>query len=192
MKDKSAAAQLWNPDQASSPFAPISPQLPAFPDADAILYTDGSAADGEQGQSIGSGVFCQKDNLQLTVDPCGMSATNTITRAELAAICAALQHRSSADCTIATDSLASMFSIGNARKDPCRCTESPHMLLLRKIADMLLMRSNDGLSTCIIKVKSHVGIAGNKAADKSANAARDPSICQVHISDGNHAFEHRK
>ena len=85
-----------------------------------------------------------------------------------------------------------MYIIGNALQEPRRCLESPHMILIQKISGIMLQRSEQGLNTNLIKVKSHIGIEGNKIADKLANVARDPAECQLHISDGSHAFEHRK
>ena len=166
-------------------------QPPAYPEAANILYTDGSAATGLEGQSIGAGVYCRAPDLQLAVDPCGISATNTITRAELTAIFAALQQRPAGDCTIATDSLASMFSINRALRRPASCTESPHQALLLQISQLMLSRSQHGLRTNIIKVKAHVGIQGNEEADRLANIARDPTRCHMRIEAGNTAFGDR-
>ena len=61
------------------------------------------------------------------------------------------------------------------------------MILIQNISGIMLQRSKQGLKTNLIKVKSHRGVA-----DKLANVARDPAECQPHISDGSHAFEHRK
>ena len=66
------------------------------------------------------------------------------------------------------------------------------MILIQKILGVMLQRSEQGLKTSFIKVKSHTGVEGNEIADKLANVARDPAKCQLHIYDGNHAFEHRK
>ena len=80
----------WNPAQLA-PFTNLgASQPPAYPEAANILYTDGSAATGLEGQSIGAGVYCRAPDLQLAVDPCGISAANTITRAELTAMFACL------------------------------------------------------------------------------------------------------
>ena len=110
--------------------------------------------------------------MQLKIDPCGIFATNTITRAELMAIYAALQEVGFHDCTIATDSLASMFSINKAVQANSCHNESPHAVLLTETAKLILHRSQLNLRTTIIKVKSHIGIQGNEMADQLANAAR--------------------
>ena len=107
------------------------------------------------------------------------------------AIYAALQEVGPHDCTIATDSLASMFSINRAlRDDPCH-NESPHAVLLIEIAKLILHRSQLNLRTAIIKVKSHTGIQGIEMADQLANAARQPDHCQLSISLGSHAFNNQ-
>ena len=85
---------------------------PAWPCADSIIYTDGSAVkedsvgegDGQRLNHIGSDVFCRALDLSLRVDPCGQGATNTISRA----ISNSLDHMQHDDCIIAADSPASM------------------------------------------------------------------------------------
>ena len=92
------------------------------------------------------------------------------------------------DCTIATDSLASMFSINRALQDDSCHNESPHAVLLTEIAKLILPRSQLNMCTAITKVKSHTGDQGNEMADQLANAARQSDHCQLSISLGNHAF----
>ena len=139
------------------------------------------------GTIIGSGAFCKQENLQLRIAPCGVGPTNTIMRAELIAVYAVLHHAStsSAKCTIATDSKAAMHAIYKQIHNPRGNQYNTHRELLRAIALALLHRAQTGLSTDIIKVKSHIGIEGNEAADRLANAARDPSACDVSYDIGN-------
>ena len=167
------------------------PQAAAYPLASNIIYTDGSAGESSQGQRIGAGVYCAESSMQLIIVPCTISATNTITRAELVASYATLQEVGPHDCTIATDSLASMLSINRALwDDPCH-NESPHAVLLTEIAKLILHRSQLNLRTAMIKVKSHTGVQGNEMADQLANAAQQPDHCQLSISLGNHAFNNQ-
>ena len=126
--------------------------------------------------------------------PSGVGPTNTIMRAELIAIYAVLHHASTltAECTIATDSKAAMHAIHKQIHNPRGNQYNTHRELLRPIASALLHRAQTGLRTDIIKVKSHIGIEGNEVADKLANAARDPSACDVSDDIGNlaHQGEH--
>ena len=131
-----------------------------------IVFTDGSAGDGPQGHCIGARVYCWVHNINLKVDPCGRSATNTITRAELVAILAALQQMETQGCTLATDSLASMFMINNALRSFSSTSESPHSELLNVIAQVMLSTAKLGLKTSLLKVKSHIGVQGNEMADQ--------------------------
>ena len=72
-------------------------------------YTDGSLQKNEVGQDTGSGVYHPHLNVYHYVNPEGTSITNTISRAELAAIAAAaVTHGYS---HIATDSLTSLHQI---------------------------------------------------------------------------------
>ena len=137
-------------------------------------------------------MYCRDHNINLKVDPCGRSATNTITRAELVTIPATLQRMETQDCTIATDSLASMFMINNALRSFSRTSESPHSELLKVIAQVILSRAKLGLKTSLLKVKSHIGVQGNDMADQLANAARDSEQCSISIAIGNDAFHDRK
>jgi len=71
-------------------------------------YTDGSCSVLDGKQVIGGGVYQPDTNYINLVEPNGQGLTNTIGRAELASIAAALTH----DYThIATDSLASLHQI---------------------------------------------------------------------------------
>ena len=156
----------------------------AWPTADDILYTDGSATPREdqqqavpQPQVIGAGVYRRADNLHLRINPCGQGATNTITRAELVAISCALDVAMGEDCVIATDSKASMHMIQNQLLNPARHRQHAHRELLADIARRLLARAAAGHSTHIVKVKAHTGVHGNEQADQLANAARNPLDC---------------
>ena len=72
----------------------------------------------------------------------GLGATNTITRAELVAILAALQQmKDETHETIATDSQASMFMIHRHLNDPHKLGECKHKEILQKIVDLLLKRA---------------------------------------------------
>ena len=55
-------------------------------------YTDGRLQKNEVGQDTGSGVYHPHLNVSHYVNPKGMGITNTISRAELAAIAAAVIH----------------------------------------------------------------------------------------------------
>ena len=65
-------------------------------------YTDGSLQKNQVGQGNGSGVYHPHLNVSHYVNPKGMGITNTISRAKLAAIAAAVIH---GYIHIATDSL---------------------------------------------------------------------------------------
>ena len=191
VRDRLESPKCWNSASQDLPLHLAEPQAGAYPLAPTIIYKDGSASESSQGQRIGAGVYCTEPSMQLKMDPCGISATNTITRAKLVAIHAALQEVGSHDCTIATGSLASTFSPKRAvRADPCH-NESPHAVLLTEIAKPILHRSQLNLRTAIIKVKSYTGVQGNEMADQLANAARQPAHCQLSISLGNHAFNNQ-
>ena len=108
----------WRLHQNLVPFAAYTSAAQAWPQAQSIIYTDGSAAGktseaGTAACKTGSGVYRAEPPLQLRVDPCGLGATNTITRAELVAIYCSLRHAGPGDCVIATDSQASMYMIRN-------------------------------------------------------------------------------
>ena len=81
----------------------------------------------------GSGVYRAEPPLQLSVDPCGLSATNTITRAELLAIYCSLRHAGPGDCV--TDSQASMYLIRNQLSAPGKNARSSHSVLLAGVAE---------------------------------------------------------
>jgi hypothetical protein len=82
-----------------------------------IYYTDGSCLDTEAGQGIGAAPAGPNGGpQQWAIDPCGAGPTNTINRAELAAILRALQAPEQdtpapGRVTIATDSACSLFQI---------------------------------------------------------------------------------
>ena len=78
-------------------------------------YTDGSLRKKEVGQDTGSGVYHPHLNIFHYVNSKGMGITNTISRAELAAIAAAVIHGYS---HIATDSLTSLHQIKKQLSHP--------------------------------------------------------------------------
>ena len=121
------------------------------------------------------------------VDPHGIGVTNTITRAELSAILAALEEVEytdwNNDITTATDSLCCIQSIHKQLHRPVLHRYHKHRELLEHIADKLLARAEMCNKTTFMKVKSHTGIHGNDMADKSANEAR-PGFCNRNVDQG--------
>ena len=116
--EEQAGLRPWRLHHDLVPFANYSVAAPAWPEAQSIIYTDGSAAgqnseDGTAACKTGIGVYRAGPLLELCVDPCGLGATNTITRAELVARYCGLRHAGAGDCVIATDSQASMYMIRN-------------------------------------------------------------------------------
>ena len=101
------------------------------------------------------------NNIHL-VEPNGQGLTNTIGRAELASIAAALIHGYT---HVATDSLASLHQIRKQLLYPEKHRHHVQGDVLDKIANIL---RNSHVHISLYKVKSHAGIAGNECADAIA------------------------
>ena len=92
--------------------------------------------------------------------------TNTITRAESAAILAALQ----CGTYIATDSAASMYQLKNMMMTPMRMRHHKSRYMLQAILEKI---KDNGHIVKIYKVKAHTGIVGNEYADEAAKRATE-------------------
>ena len=70
-----------------------------------------------------------------------------------------------------------------------RVQQCKHKAVLEDIVLKLLQRARVGLITEIVKVKSHIGIMGNEAADKLATTATDPLACTHDYNKGSNGLE---
>ena len=145
-------------------------------------YTDGSykqtshkasPIDAEcDAPGIGAGVYFppqaanEDDERGVPIVPAGDShPQNTINRAELVGILAALRHGAH---MIATDSLSSMHQIKKMLRCPQDLLNHQHCELIKEIVTEIV---NRGLRTTLHKVKGHASIIGNEKADAIAKAA---------------------
>ena len=146
------------------------------------VYTDGSykqtshkasPIDAEcDAPGIGAGVYFppqaanEDDERGVPIVPAGDSQPqNTINRAELVGILAALRHGAH---MIATDSLSSMYQIKKMLRCPQDLLNHQHCELIKEIVTEIV---NRGLRTTLHKVKGHASIIGNEKADAIAKAA---------------------
>jgi ribonuclease HI len=144
--------------------------------AEQIIWTDGSCIKPEDGNGphrLGAAVYNGLTGDTTHVDPAGHEYTNTITRAELAAIRAAIatyMDTRSQLVTIATDSQASIHLIKRAVNDPAKLHISKHKAILGDIAELLYQCAHRKTRVQLIKVRSHTGLFGNDKADEGATA----------------------
>jgi ribonuclease HI len=125
-------------------------------------YTDGSFQMNEVGQDTGSGVYHPHLNVSHYVNLKGMGITNTISRAELAAIAAAVIHGYT---HIATDSLTSLHQIKKQLSHPNLLRHHIQGDVLQSIAKAIRQSPSP---IHFYKVKSHAGIIGNEHTDALA------------------------
>jgi ribonuclease HI len=134
-----------------------------------LTYTDGS----KQGSHIGAGVHIAHSQQYVVIGLTGKnSALNTVERAELAAIQAALAQP--CPVIILTDSATSIHQTTNILNNPTRFRVHNHKLMLVRIAHDMLYRAAQGHTTHIYKVRAHNGVKGNEIADAAAKIAATP------------------
>ena len=133
------------------------------PDWKEWAYTDGSCHVKDGKQVIGAGVFHPRTKSKHLVDPSGAGITNSIPRAELAGIAAAIENGYT---HIATDSLSSLFQIRKQLMYPEKHRHHLQEDVLKTIATRISASEN---KIHFYKVKAHAGIAGNECADALAN-----------------------
>ena len=142
-------------------------------------YTDGSCIQTKQeGQKIGAATVKlipgEGNSYTATyIDPAGHGLTNTINRAELAAIHAAIcstlrQEPLEQPLHILTDSLASIYMISNTIYKPTTQFGHTQGDVLQDIVHLLHARGEKNGKTTIGKIKSHIGCVGNELADTAA------------------------
>ena len=164
------------------------PTLPLYWAARKAYYTDGS-------HKVVAGLPCSgaafylthqlpSSQTTFTVHPGGIGGTNTITRAELAGVYAALSHEAAShtrltSLTVFCDSLACLYLEQTAQYSPHTLRECKHAPLLMHIRSLVLARAKLGYHTHFQKVPSHCGIVGNEMADKGAALAlkTPPGAC---------------
>ena len=156
-------------------------------DKNMIIYTDGSAKDHkDRGLVTGAGAFRAQEDCAINshIKTNGKGPTNTITRAELAAIRYALTRMRATNETIATDSSTSMYMIAGYMNDPQSYIFKKHRGLLQAIVSDISNRAKQGWRTDFIKVQSHIGIEGNEKADCLAITSADMEHPQEEVRDG--------
>jgi ribonuclease HI len=131
------------------------------PDWKLWAYTDGSCI-GKAENFIGAGVYCPQTKAECYVDSGGVVMTNTINRAELTGIAAALTNKYT---QIATYSACSLSQIRKQLLFPEMQWDHIHSNLLEQIVSMIYASPEP---ICFYKVKAHSGIAGNECADAVA------------------------
>jgi len=125
-------------------------------------YTDGSCHTQEGKTVIGAWVYHPSLGNSNLVEPSGAVITNTIERAELAAIAAAITHD---HIYIATDSLTSLHQIRKQLLYPEKHRHHVQGDLLKILSKTI---RNSESHTFLYKVKSHAEISGNECADALA------------------------
>ena len=132
-----------------------------------------------------SGVYKATRGISHSINPRGPSATNTITRIELAAIASALPLMGQGqDEIIAANSQASICMIAKYMDSAQTLQQCIHKVMLEDIVAQLLAQARKGLQTIILKVKSNIGTQGDEEADKLATAATDSGKCSQEYAHG--------
>eukprot|EP00983_Pelagomonas_calceolata_P073642 1152209-Pelagomonas_calceolata.AAC.4 len=134
------------------------------PDWRTWAYTNVSCHTQKGKQEIGADVqhkvYCPLTNSIKLVEPNGARVTNTICRAEQAAIVAAITHSYP---HIASDSLTSIHQI---RKQLIHPEKHRQHIQGDDLKNRFTLICNSQANICVYKVKSH---AGNECADAIAN-----------------------
>jgi ribonuclease HI len=122
--------------------------------------------------------------------------TNTINRAELSAIYAAIKDMAAEEGphmhALLTDSAVSLSIINQAVKHPNNVRNGLHKELAQGILPYLLETAKKGQTTKLGKVKSHTDVWGNEQADEAAKqAAKDPESCAVSVIFGASPLDNR-
>jgi hypothetical protein len=108
------------------------------PDWELWAYTDGSCI-GKAENCIGAGVYCPETKAECYVDSGGVGITNTINRAELTGIAAALTNKHT---QIATDSACSLSQIRKQVLFPEMQRDHIHSNLLEQIVSIFMPHQN--------------------------------------------------
>lgn len=167
-------------------------ELPMRWRAKEMWYTDGSVIRTDGRQRIGAGVFCESEGVATRVNCGAQGPTNTINRAEMCALHCCMQKAGLRnDVIVASDSQVSMCWLNWDIRAPVTNCENKHRVLVNATANLILERARAGLSTQIVKVKSHTGIHGNDRADQLAKEATDHErySCDHQVMLGQDAFE---
>jgi len=152
-----------------------------------IAFTDGSCIRHDHQHIIRAGVYIPDTYRIYHVNPNGSNITNTVHRAELAGISAAVSHDY---FLIAIDSENSMRQIKKQIRYPelhtYRCgSYHIHHNLLETIIKAI--RNTATLSIKFLKVKAHTSIIGNERADQIAkHVAKHPEAADTGIKMAGH------
>ena len=186
-----SAHQLWAmpacwqvPDGAAQRMVDLygSRDYPLRYDWRRAYFTDGSVQRTEEGaQLVGAAAWRAKGGTTgepqtWLIHPGGCGPTNTINRAEGAAVFALLVDILEEDehATIFTDSQWVIHMLSRAVWEPASIEGNLHGQLLQGASRQIVARANNGIRTSILKVKAHTGVVGNEGADSAAKRAAHP------------------